>query len=105
MIRNIGLADLGRSGRVDVSSHPCEGAPIPVAGLILVLHDAHRGIGMRRAPRRRSRSTLPPVTAESGDPPQRWIAGQRRTTREFDELYVEGTPPWDIGRPQPALQA
>jgi len=45
------------------------------------------------------------VTAESGDHPQRWVAGQRRTTREFDELYVEGTPPWDIGRPQPALQA
>jgi len=45
------------------------------------------------------------VTAESGDHPQRWVAGQRRTTREFDELYAEGTPPWDIGRPQPALQA
>jgi len=45
------------------------------------------------------------VTAESGDHSQRWVAGQRRTTREFDELYAEGTPPWDIGRPQPALQA
>ena len=22
-------------------------------------------------------------------------------TEEFDSLYVEGTPPWDIGRPQP----
>jgi SAM-dependent methyltransferase len=42
---------------------------------------------------------------ESQDEPGRWVAGQRRTTREFDELYAEGTPPWDIGRPQPALQA
>jgi cyclopropane fatty-acyl-phospholipid synthase-like methyltransferase len=44
------------------------------------------------------------MTAESRDRPQRWVAGQRRTTAEFDTLYAEGTPPWDIGRPQPALQ-
>jgi cyclopropane fatty-acyl-phospholipid synthase-like methyltransferase len=31
------------------------------------------------------------------------VAG--RTTAEFDALYAEGTPPWDIGRPQPSLQA
>jgi SAM-dependent methyltransferase len=35
----------------------------------------------------------------------RWVAGRRRTTAEFDALYAEGTPPWDIGQPQPALQA
>ena len=45
----------------------------------------------------------------SGDAPDsesdRWVAGRRRTTAEFDALYAEGTPPWDIGQPQPALQA
>jgi cyclopropane fatty-acyl-phospholipid synthase-like methyltransferase len=33
------------------------------------------------------------------------VAGQRRTAAEFDALYAEGTAPWDIGRPQPALQS
>jgi cyclopropane fatty-acyl-phospholipid synthase-like methyltransferase len=45
----------------------------------------------------------------SGDEPDREtarrVSGRRRTTAEFDAVYAEGTPPWDIGRPQPALQA
>jgi len=45
------------------------------------------------------------VSEESKDQQTRWIAGQRRTTAEFDALYAEGTAPWDIGRPQPALRS
>ncbi len=44
------------------------------------------------------------MSDESVDRPEPWIAGRRRTTAEFDTLYAEGTPPWDIGRPQPAMQ-
>lgn len=45
------------------------------------------------------------MSEESGDRPEPGVAGRRRNTSEFDTLYAEGTPPWDIGRPQPALQA
>jgi SAM-dependent methyltransferase len=31
-----------------------------------------------------------------------WFRGEGRQARSFDDTYV-GTPPWEIGRPQPAL--
>jgi cyclopropane fatty-acyl-phospholipid synthase-like methyltransferase len=33
-----------------------------------------------------------------------WFRNEGRQARSFDETYA-GTPPWDIGRPQPAFQA
>lgn len=30
--------------------------------------------------------------------------GGARPTHDFDEIYATGTPPWDIGRPQPAFE-
>jgi SAM-dependent methyltransferase len=33
-----------------------------------------------------------------------WFRSEGRQARSFDETYG-GTPPWDIGRPQPAFQA
>src|SRR6185312_2240107 len=32
-----------------------------------------------------------------------WFRGEGRQARSFDDTYA-GTPPWEIGRPQPALQ-
>jgi cyclopropane fatty-acyl-phospholipid synthase-like methyltransferase len=33
-----------------------------------------------------------------------WFRGEGRAARSFDDTY-QGTPPWEIGRPQPALEA
>lgn len=38
-----------------------------------------------------------------GGPPD-WLMGQRSESFSFDEVYA-GSPPWDIGRPQPAFKA
>jgi SAM-dependent methyltransferase len=38
-----------------------------------------------------------------GGPPEQ-LMGQRSDSFSFDEVYA-GSPPWDIGRPQPAFQA
>ena len=43
-------------------------------------------------------------TTSSPGPERDGPSGTPGPPHDFDAMYVEGTPPWDIGRPQPAFE-
>ena len=55
---------------------------------------------------RRARPRRPSIVRAMSDLPRRAIPGRAadRSVEDFDESYL-GTPPWDIGSPQPVFAA